>query len=129
MSSGASFAQTVLTRARGRSNASVRPSNRGGGRSVDGRQRHEKSPRPGQDVHPRWPAAVALLIIGALYAVVSGTLTFGPRAFLLALVSVLLVPLLSAHQTGRHRLAHLLGLGLLGLVTAAVIGSVILLIS
>ena len=94
---------------------------------MDGRQRHEKSPRPGQDVHPRWPAAVALLIVGALYAVISGTLTFGPRAFLLALVSVLLVPLLSAHQQGRHRLARLLGLSLVSFVTVVV--SVFLLIS
>jgi hypothetical protein len=42
---------------------------------------------------------------------------------------VLLVPLLSAHQQGRHRLAHLLGLGLVGLVTVAVVVSVFLLIS
>jgi len=95
---------------------------------VEERQRHEEAVRPDRPV-PRWPAYVAVLIIGALYAVVSGTLTFGPRAFLLALVSVLLVPLLSAHQTGRHRLAHLLGLVLVGLVTAAIIGSVSLLIS
>src|SRR5215212_155309 len=122
------FAQTVLTRARGRSNASVRPSNRGGGRSVEGRQRHEKSARPSRADYPRWPAAVALLIVGALYAVISGPLTFGPRAFLLALVTVLLVPLLSAHQQGRHRLARLLGLGLVSLVTVVVV-SVFLLIS
>jgi uncharacterized membrane protein len=96
---------------------------------VERRQRHEKSPRPGQDVHPRWPAAVALLIVGALYAVISGTLTFGPRAFLLALVTVLLVPLLSAYQQGRHRLARLLGLGLVSLVTVVVVVSVFLLIS
>jgi hypothetical protein len=75
--------------------------------------------------HPRWPAAVALLIVGALYAVISGTLTFGPRA----LVSVLIVPLLSAYQQGRHRLARLLGLGLVSLVTVAVVASVYLLIS
>ena len=79
------FAQTVPTRARGRSNAGVRPSNRGEGRAVEGRQRHGKSVRPDRAVHPRWPAAVALLIVGTLYAVISGTLTFGPRAFLLAL--------------------------------------------
>ena len=58
---------------------------------------------------PRWPAAVALLIVGALYAVISETLTFGPRAVLLALVFVLLVPLVSAHQQGRHRFARWLG--------------------
>jgi uncharacterized membrane protein len=96
---------------------------------VEERQRHEEAVRPGRAGHPRWPAAVALLIVGALYAVISGTLTFGPRAFLLALVSVLLIPLLSAHQQGRHRLAHLIGLGLVGLVTVAVVVSVFLLIS
>jgi uncharacterized membrane protein len=122
------FAQTVLGRARGRSNAGVRPSNRGEGTSVEGRQRHEKSVRPGRSVLPRWPAAVALLIVGALYAVISGTLTIGPRAFLLALVTVLLVPLLSAQQQGRHRLARWLGLGLVSLVTVVVV-SVFLLIS
>jgi uncharacterized membrane protein len=96
---------------------------------VEGRQRHEKSPRPDRAVHPRWPAAIALLIVGALYAVISGALTFGPRAFLLALVSVLLVPLLSAHQQGHHLLARLLGLGLVSLVTVVVVVSVFLLIS
>ena len=83
---------------------------------------------PGRAVHPRWPAAVALLIVGALYAVISGTLTFGPRAFLLTLVTVLLVPLLSAYQQGHHRLARLLGLGLVSIVTVVVV-SVFLLIS
>jgi uncharacterized membrane protein len=90
---------------------------------VEERQRHEETVRPHRPV-PRWPAYVALLIIGALFAVISGTLTLGPRVFLLALVSVLLVPLLSAHQTGNHRLARLLGL-----VTVAVVVSVFLLIS
>ncbi len=83
----------------------------------------------GRGGHPRWPAAVALLIVGALYAVISDALTFGPRAFLLALVSVLLVPLVTAHQQGRYRLARLLGLALITLVTVAVVVSVFLLIS
>jgi uncharacterized membrane protein len=48
---------------------------------------------------------------------------------LLTLVSVLLVPLVSAHQQGRYHLARLLGLGLVSLVTVAVIISVFLLIS
>jgi uncharacterized membrane protein len=121
------FMYTVLARARGKSNADVRPSNRGGGRAVE--ERHEESVQPGRGGHSRWPAAVALLIVGALYAVISETLTFGPRAFLLTLVSVLLVPLASAHQQGRHRLAGLLGLGLVSLVTVAVVVSVFLLIS
>ena len=50
---------------------------------------------------PRWPAAVVLLAIGALYAVLSDGLTLGPRAFLLGLVAVSLVPLITAHLRGR----------------------------
>ena len=92
-------------------------------------QRHEESVQPGRGGTPRWPAAVALVIVSTLYAVISETLTFGPRAFLLALVPMLLVPLVSAHQQGRHRLARLLAVGLVSFVTVAVVVSVFLLIS
>ena len=60
-------------------------------------ERQREDARSGRHGLPRWPAAVALLAIGALYAVLSDGLTLGPRAFLLALVAVLLVPLLTAH--------------------------------
>jgi uncharacterized membrane protein len=69
------------------------------------------------------------LAIGALYAVLSGGLTLGPRAFLLGLVAVLLVPLMSAHLRGRHRLARWFGLGMVGIVTVAVVVSAFLLVS
>lgn len=78
---------------------------------------------------PRWPAVVALLAIGALYAVLSDSLTLGPRAFLLALVAVLLVPLMTAHLRGSHRLARGFGFGVVGLVTIAVVASTFLLVS
>ena len=44
----------------------------------------------------RWPAAVALLAVGAVYAAVLGGLTLGPR--LLVPVLILLVALMSAHS-------------------------------
>ena len=72
---------------------------------------------------------MALLAVGALYAVLSDGLTLGPRAFLLGLVAVLLVPLLTAHLRGSHGLARGLGLGVIGLVTLAVVVSVFLLVS
>lgn len=72
---------------------------------------------------------MALLAIGALYAVLSDGLTLGPRAFLLGLVAVLLVPLLTAHLRGSHRLARGFGFGVIGLVTLAVVVSVFLLVS
>jgi len=67
-----------------------------------------------------------LLGVGALYAVIPGGLTLGPRAFLLGLVAMLLVPSLSAHLRGSHRLARGFGFGVIGLVTLAVIVSVLL---
>ena len=96
---------------------------------MEERQRHQDGARLGQSGLPRWPAAVALLAVGALYGVLSDGLTLGPRAFLLGLVAVLLVPLLSAHLRGSHRLARGLGFGVIGLVTVAVVASVFLLVS
>ena len=96
---------------------------------MEERQRYRNGARPSQSGLPRWPAAVALLAVGALYGVISDGLTLGPRAFLLALVAVLLIPLVTAHQQGRHHLARWLGLGLVGLVTVAVVVSVFLLVS
>ncbi len=72
---------------------------------------------------------MALLAVGALYGVLSDGLTLGPRAFLLGLVAVLLVPLLSAHLRGSHRLARGFAFGLISLVTVAVGASVFLLVS
>jgi uncharacterized membrane protein len=96
---------------------------------VEERQRCQNGLPPDLSSLPRWPAADALLGVGALYAVISGGLTLGPRAFLLGLVAVLLVPSLSAHLRGSHRLARGFGLGVISLVTLAVIVSVFLLVS
>jgi hypothetical protein len=96
---------------------------------VDERQRHWEGALPGRNGLPRWPAAVALLAVGALYAVLSDGLTLGPRSFLLGLVAVLLVPLLTAHLRGSHRLARGFAFGVIGLVTVAVVTSAFLLVS
>jgi hypothetical protein len=71
---------------------------------------------------------VALLAVGALYAVLSEALNIGPRVFLLAFVAVLLVPLTTAHLRGSHLLARLISLGVIGFVTVAVVVSTILLV-
>jgi hypothetical protein len=95
---------------------------------MEGQSRHDESIRPGRGGVPRWPAALALLTVSALYAVISNGLTLGPRAFLLALIAVLLVPLMGAHLRGSHRLARWFGLGVVGIVTVAVVASTGLLI-
>ena len=78
---------------------------------------------------PRWPAALALVAVGVLYSSVSNGLTVGPNLFLLGLILVLLVPVLSAHRAGKHRLARMVAFGLLALVTSAVAASVVLLVA
>src|SRR5215212_9330407 len=106
------------------------PGSRGRGRSVEEHKRHEETVQPGQSaLLPRWPAAVALLTVGVLYAVLSEGLSLGPRAFVPALVAVLLVPLMTAHLRGSHRLARRISFGVIGFVTVAVVVSTVLLVS
>jgi uncharacterized membrane protein len=100
-----------------------------GDRPVEEHQHHRNGARPSQSGLPRWPAAIALLAVGALYGVLSDGLTLVPRAFLLGFVAVLLVPLLTAHLRGSYRLARGIGFGVIGLVTVAVVVSVFLLVS
>ena len=78
---------------------------------------------------PRWPAAVALLAIAASYIVLSEYVTLGPRVWLPGLVTILVVPLLSAQAWGRYRLARAISLVLLGVVTASVVLRVFFLVS
>jgi uncharacterized membrane protein len=71
---------------------------------------------------------VALLAVGALYAVLSEALSLGPRVFLLAFVAILLVPLTTAHLRGSHLLARRISFGVIGFVTVAVVVSTVLLV-
>ena len=78
-------------------------------------------------------ATVGALLIGVLYLVLPGQLTVGPNWLLLVIEVVLLaVPIISAFFIRRllpHRLARGLALGLLVVVTAALVGSLVLLIN
>ncbi len=76
----------------------------------------------------RWPAALALLAVGALYAAISGELTLGPRLLFPALVVLLVAGLMSAHLGGHHRVARRVALTLVTLVTFALAASAVLLI-
>jgi uncharacterized membrane protein len=78
---------------------------------------------------PRWPAAVALLAIAASYIVLSEYVTLGPRVWLPGLVTILVVPLLSAQAWGRYRLARAISFVLLGVVTVSVVLRVFFLVS
>jgi uncharacterized membrane protein len=78
---------------------------------------------------PRWPATVALLVIGASYVALSENVTVGPRAWLPGLMTVLVVPLMSAHARGHYRLARRISFVLIVVVTLSVAISVFLLVT
>src|SRR6266576_3750798 len=53
----------------------------------------------------------------------------GPTWFLPAIIAALLVPTIMTHRTGRHSLNHALGILINAIITIALIGSVVLLVT
>lgn len=82
-----------------------------------------------QDPEPRWPAFVAVLAVGGLYAGLPNVLTMGPRWFFPLVVLALLIPNIVSHHTGRHRLNAFLGFAVDAVLTAGLIISVAFLIA
>src|SRR6266852_8499310 len=80
-------------------------------------------------IEPRWPAALALLSIGALYYALPSELTVGPDWLALALVAALVIPATISHHRGNWRLSHFLGYAANSVVTLSVAISLGLLIS
>jgi hypothetical protein len=70
---------------------------------------------------PRWPGALALLLIGASYIALSDYVTIVPRLWLPGLMTVLVVALLIAHARGRYRVARGISFVLLGVVTTSLL--------
>jgi hypothetical protein len=83
-----------------------------------------------QNTEPRWPAGISVLAIGGLFAVLPTSLVFvGSRWLLLAIVLVLMVPTVISHRIGNHHLNQILGYILNGVVTAAMVASLVLLLN
>ncbi len=80
------------------------------------------------DAEPRWPAFIAVIAVGGLYAALPDALTFGPRWLFPSVVSILLVPTIVSHHTGKHRLNNILGFVVAGVLTLGLIISVVLLV-
>jgi uncharacterized membrane protein len=71
---------------------------------------------------------VAIIAVGWLYMALPQWLSVGPRWALLLIVAILLVPTICFHRAGKPLLNRIFGLTLSGVVTLAVIGSVVLLV-
>src|ERR1700688_1456417 len=79
-------------------------------------------------VEARWPAALALLSIGALYYALPSALTLGPDWLVLVLVAALAIPAMIYHRRGNWRLSQLLGYAASSVATLSVAISLVLLI-
>lgn len=90
---------------------------------------NDSSGNPAKAVRSRWPALFALLALGGLYAALPSSLLLGGQRWLLLLIiCVLLVPMMVTHYRGAHTTNQVLGYILNGLVTAAMVISLALLI-
>ena len=83
------------------------------------------SPNQGE---PRLPALAALVAIGVLNYVLPEWLSVGPRWLLMILVLVVAIPLVISHRRRHITVNRLLGTFLNGLVTVALISSVVKLV-
>jgi hypothetical protein len=77
----------------------------------------------------RWPAFIAVLILGGLYLALPAYLIVGPRWLYPMVVAALLVPTLAFHRLGRHQVDRVLGYLLSGVLTLALVLSLALLLT
>jgi hypothetical protein len=79
---------------------------------------------------PRWPAGIAVVAIGGLYAALPAALrVVRPRWLVLAIIVVLMVPTIISHRTGNHFLNQILGYILNGVVTVAMMMALVRLLA
>ena len=77
---------------------------------------------------PRWQALLAFLAVGAIYVALPSNLVIGPIWLLPTIIVVLLIPTVMSHRIGKHSLNRALGILINGIITIALIASVVLLV-
>lgn len=77
---------------------------------------------------PRWPAAVAILAVGAVYFALPNYLTVAPRWIYLVIVLALLIPTVITHRFGHHDYNKIFSIATISAVTIEVLLSVVLLL-
>jgi hypothetical protein len=80
------------------------------------------------EAEPRWPALVAIVTAGIVYAALPEALAVGPRWLLIVLIVALEVPTLIAHYRGLVRVNRVLGFVVSFILTGFVIWSLGLLL-
>jgi hypothetical protein len=84
--------------------------------------------RPLRPPEPRWPVVVALLAVSAVNLALPSALSPGPDWLVLVLVALLETPAMTLHHFRRYKSALCFGFVALGVVTLAMVISLILLI-
>jgi hypothetical protein len=77
---------------------------------------------------PRWPAFVAMLAAAGVYLALPENLSVGPSWLLLVIVVILLIPILATYRYGRYKATRILTLIVNGMITVAMIASLVLLV-
>lgn len=77
---------------------------------------------------PRWPAALALLAVAGLRLAIPESLSFGPDWLLLAIVTLLMVPIAWTRYRDNVSLNRTLGIALTSVVTVDMVYSLFLLV-
>jgi len=96
-------------------------------------RRHLENAMPNETVAhhagvARWPATIAVLLVGGLYLLISDRYSVGPSWLVLAFGVALIIPFWLARHGGRPDLAHRLAIAVNGLLTLAVAASAALLV-
>src|SRR5437016_14055896 len=78
---------------------------------------------------PAWQRIRALLAVGGIRLALPRWFIVGPIWLLPGVIIVLLVPTIMTHRTGRKSLNHALGILINAIITLALIGSVVLLVT
>jgi hypothetical protein len=79
-------------------------------------------------IGPRWAAAIGIIALGFIYLALPDKLRIGPSWLLLAIEAVLLIPIIFFHGHFSQTTIRTLALILLGILTAALAGIIVLLI-
>lgn len=91
--------------------------------------RAEGAERGVDRIEPRWPAMVALLVVGILRLVLPESLSAGPGWLLIVVVAALMVPTMWAHWRGLHDISNILGYLLISVVTLDMVWSLSVLVA
>jgi Protein of unknown function (DUF1345) len=77
---------------------------------------------------PRWPAFIAMLAAAGVYLALPEPLSLGPSWVLSAIIALLMIPIVLSDRRGNHSVTRVLTLIANGIITVAMVASLIFLV-